>query len=90
MQKSGHFLSAGLCCLASWASLTELLDVLANSWPPVILSDVLHRLLGAKVAQYHMREVNYDLCHPLFPMDDGWYAQHICSCSIAGVNVVID
>ncbi len=90
MQKSGHFLSAGLCCLASWASLTELLNILANSWPPVISSDVLHCLLGAKVAQYCMCKVDYDLCHLSFPMDEGWYAQHVCSRSIAGVNVVID
>ena len=90
MQKSGHFLSAGLCCLASWASLTELLNIPANSWPPVISLDVLCRLLGAKVAQYCMREVDYDLRHPSFPVDDGWYAQHVCSRSIAGVNVVID
>jgi len=75
--------------LAHWACLAVVLDVLTDSWPPVVAPNVFRGLLWAKMSQHFVRLQDNDLSQSSFILDDRWYAQHGSACSISSIHEAV-
>jgi len=75
--------------LAHWARLAVVLDILTNSWPPVVAPNVFCSLLWAKMSQHFVCLQDNDLSQSSFILDDQWYAQHRSACSILSIHEAV-